>query len=100
LELIAPKTDRSRRIIVLPQVAISALHAHRARQEEARRTVGSRWHETSMVFTTSIGTMLDQRNMLRAFYAIMDTPDPEDPEPDPAKKRRLLPRLRFYDLRH
>jgi len=29
LELIAPKTDRSRRVIPLPQIAISALQAHR-----------------------------------------------------------------------
>ena len=29
-----------------------------------------------MVFTTRIGTMLDQRNMLRAFYKIMDSRDP------------------------
>jgi len=100
LELIAPKTDRSRRIIRLPQVAVSALHVHRARQEQERQVCGSRWRETGMVFTTSIGTMLDQRNMLRAFYAIMSTPDPNDPEPDPMKKRKLLPRLRFHDLRH
>ena len=98
--MIAPKTDRSRRIIRLPQVAVSALYAHRARQEQERQVCGSRWRETGMVFTTSIGTMLDQRNMLRAFYAIMSTPDPRDPEPDPKKKRKLLPRLRFHDLRH
>lgn len=47
-----------------------------------------------------VGTMLDQRNMLRAFYSIMGTPDPSDPEPDEKKKRKLLPRLRFHDLRH
>src|SRR5262249_18296854 len=46
------------------------------------------------------GTMMDPRNMLRAFYAIMNTPDPTDPEPDLKKKRKLLPRLRFHDLRH
>jgi hypothetical protein len=63
LELIAPKTDCSRRIIRLPQVAVSALHAHRARQEHERQVCGLRWRETGMVFTTSIGTMLDQRNM-------------------------------------
>jgi len=78
-------------VIALPQ---------RARQEEERKETGSRRHETGMVFTTRIGTMLDQRNMLRDFYAIMDTRDPNDPEPDPKKKRRLLPRLRFHDLRH
>jgi len=53
-----------------------------------------------MVFTTSIGTMLEPRNMARSFYAVMNTPDPSDPEPDPKKKRKLLPRLRFHDLRH
>jgi integrase len=38
--------------------------------------------------------------MLRSFYAITDTRDPQDPEPEPKKKRRLLPQLRFHDLRH
>jgi integrase len=38
--------------------------------------------------------------MLRDFYAIMNTPDPADAEPDPKKKRKLLLRLRFHDLRH
>jgi integrase len=100
LELIAPKTDKSRRAIALPQVAVSALYAHRGRQEQERKSCGSRWRDTGMVFTTGIGTMLDQRNMLRAFYGIMNTPDPGDPEPDTKKKRKLFPRLRFHDLRH
>jgi integrase len=101
LRLIAPKTERSRRLISpLPQVAISTLRAHRMRQREERNSCGARWHETGMVFTTGIGTMLDPRNMVRTFYGIMNTPDPNDPEPDPKKKRKLLPRLRFHDLRH
>jgi len=101
LELISPKTDGSRRQIELPEVAISSLRAHRQRQQEERRIAGSRWRESGMVFTTSIGTMLDQRNMLRdAFYPIMNTPDPNDTNPDPEKRRKLLPRLRFHDLRH
>jgi integrase len=100
LELIEPKTDRSRRKIALPQVAVSALHAHRARQAVEREQCGENWQETGMVFTTTVGTMLDPRNMLRTFYAIMSTPDPTDPEPDPKKKRKLLPSLRFHDLRH
>jgi integrase len=101
LELLPPKTERSKRTISpLPQVAISTLQAHRARQEEERRQCGALWHETGMVFTTSIGTMLEPRNMARSFYSILNTPDPNDPEPDPKKKRKLLPRLRFHDLRH
>jgi integrase len=101
LELISPKTDGSRRSIELPEVVLSSIRAHRQRQQEERRIVGSRWRESGMVFTTGIGTMLDQRSMLRdAFYPIMNTPDPNDPNPDPKKKRKLLPRLRFHDLRH
>ncbi|HEX3748065.1 MAG TPA: site-specific integrase [Bryobacteraceae bacterium] len=100
LELIPPKSDRSGRILALPQVVHTALLAHRNRQEKERKEAGSNWHETGMVFTTGIGTLLDQRNMLRAFYPIINTPDPSDPEPDRKKKRKLLPRLRFHDLRH
>jgi integrase len=100
LELISPKSERGRRMIVLPQVALSALQSHRSRQQRERELCGERWRETGMVFTTTIGTMLDQRNMLRTFYGILNTPDPADPEPEPAKKRKLLPRLRFHDLRH
>jgi integrase len=100
LELLAPKTDRCRRTIALPQVAISALLAHRGRQEQERAAYGTDWRESGMVFTSSTGTMLDQRNMLRSFYAIMNTPDPTDLEADPEKRRKLLPRVRFHDLRH
>src|ERR1035438_378816 len=71
LELIAPKTDRSRRPIALPQVAVAPVHAHRSRQAVERSLCGEHWHETGMVFTTTVGTMLDPRNMLRSFYAIM-----------------------------
>lgn len=41
-----------------------------------------------MVFTTSIGTMLDARNMLRDFYRITRKADSG------------LEKLRFHDLRH
>jgi integrase len=30
----------------------------------------------------------------------MNTTDPEDSEPDAKKKRKLLPQIRFHDLRH
>jgi integrase len=98
--LVEPKTQGSSRVITLPQVAISAFQAHRMRQDEERKVCGSRWRESGMVFTTATGTMLEPRNMLKAFYKIIDTPDRDDPEPDDKKKRRLLPRLRFHDLRH
>ena len=86
LTLVEPKTARSRRTIALPQVAVSALLKHRARQEQEKRFAGSRWVETGMVFTTGIGTFLDQRNLLRSFYRILDTVD--------------VPRIPFHSLRH
>lgn len=86
LQLVEPKTERSRRTIVLPQVAIATLARHQARQCEEKLKAGDTWVDTGMVFTTTIGTMLDARNLLRAFYAIIRTSD--------------LPRLRFHDLRH
>jgi integrase len=101
LVLLSPKSEKSSRLISpLPQITMLALQAHRMRQEQERIACGANWHDTGMVFTTGIGTMLDPRNMVRSFYAILNTPDPSDPEPDRKKKRKLLPRLRFHDLRH
>jgi len=86
LRLVDPKTARSARTLMLPQVAVSALAAHYERQQQERALAGTRWVDTGMVFTTTIGTMLDQRNLLRAFYAIL--------------RMSELPRVRFHDLRH
>lgn len=86
LRLVELKTEKSRRAINLPQVAISALGAHLVRQAEEKQFAGARWVETGMVFTTRIGTMLDRRNLLRAFYGIV--------------KNSGMRKFRFHDLRH
>ena len=86
LMMLEPKTEKSRRRIRLPQVAVSALAAHRMAQDQERLAAGSGWVETGMVFTTRRGTLLDQRSMLRKFYPIL--------------KAAALPRIRFHDLRH
>jgi integrase len=88
LTLTEPKTKRSCRTIALPAIAVKALRAHQMRQEGDKQFAGARWRETGMVFTTSIGTMLDARNMLRDFYRIT------------RKANSGLERLRFHDLRH
>src|SRR3954465_7072281 len=56
LELTEPKTEGSRGLIALPQIAVSALYARRQRQDKERRSAGDRWNESGMVFTTGIGT--------------------------------------------
>jgi integrase len=86
LQLVEPKTDKSRRSIALPQVAVSALYAHRSQQEQEKALAGSRWMESGLVFTTTVGTAVDQRRLLTHFHAIVRTAG--------------LPDIRFHDLRH
>jgi len=86
LRLADLKTDKSRRAITLPAVTLSALHTHRARQERERQFAGARWQDTGLVFTTTVGTGIDQRNLLRHFYA--------------AIQRAGVRRVRWHDLRH
>lgn len=86
LQLVEPKTAKSRRTVALPDVAVSALRAHRVRQIEERLLAGSRWNDTGLVFTTTIGTGLDGRNVTRQFQKLLED--------------ARLPRQRFHDLRH
>lgn len=82
-----PKTARSRRIVMLPAMAVTALKKHRAKQAEERLALGEVWQDIGMVFTSTIGTPLnpsDLRN--RSFHKILE--------------RAGLPRIRFHDLRH
>lgn len=81
-----PKTERSRRCLFLPDGVRAALKAHRLRQLQERLIAGSRWQDTSLVFTSTIGTPLDPRNLFRAFKALL--------------RRAGLPGCRFHDLRH
>jgi len=86
LVLLEPKTDRSRRMVVMPDVTVAALRAHRTRQRMERLVAGSRWHDTDHVFTTTIGTPIEAARVTRSFHA--------------ALQRAGLPRSRFHDLRH
>jgi integrase len=86
LTLTEPKTERSRRTLRLPQIAIRALQMQRARQNEERLGAGGRWNDLGFVFATSIGTPLDARNLTRHFARVLT--------------RAGLPRLRFHSLRH
>jgi len=86
LELVDPKTTKSRRTVALPHVAVDALRAHRVRQLEERLLAGSRWHDEGLVFSTTIGTPLDGRNVTRHFQKLL--------------LGAGLPRQRFHDLRH
>jgi integrase len=93
-----PKTRSSRRTINLPEVTRGSLVAHLARQADDRLLAGSRWktpevicegsHELvdDFVFTTSIGTPLEGRNLTKRFQRILQLAG--------------IPHHRFHDLRH
>jgi len=84
--LVEPKTARSRRTVTMPAVVVSALRRHRVQQLQERLLAGSRWHEWGLVFTSTIGTPMEARNVSHRFQAILVAAG--------------LSRIRFHDLRH
>ena len=64
------KTTRSRRAINLPAPMLKMLKSHRARQASERLALGEAWIDSGFVFTTSLGTPIDPRNLLREFKTI------------------------------
>ena len=86
LRMNTPKTEASARAIPLPTFAVEALARHRDGQAAEREFAGDRWTETGLVFTSTIGTPLEPRNVLRQFQSLLDVVE--------------IPRRRFHDLRH
>jgi integrase len=79
-----PKSEKSRRLIMLPDFVIEALKAHKVRQDELRKSPN--WKGNGLVFTTNIGTPISPRNLVRHFKQ--------------KTKEANLPDIRFHDLRH
>ena len=87
LVLMPPKSEKSRRTVELPDTCVTALRAHKDRQDQERKLAGSRWRDTGFVFTSTIGTPIDdRRKILKEFNSLVEA----------AK----LPKQRFHDLRH
>lgn len=86
LQFVPPKSERSRRRVPLPAVAVEALEQHRvqARQEAAAR--GEEVSPATLVFTSTIGTPLEPRNVNCIFTELVRTAG-------------LRP-VRLHDLRH
>jgi len=86
LQLVEPKSDTSYRLVSIPASVVPLLVKHRATQNRERLIAGERWKDQGLVFTSTIGTPLDERNVRREFYALSKVHD--------------LPRIRLHDLRH
>ncbi len=63
------KTEKSRRTLGLPQMAVDALRAHKERQVGERLAAGGQWSEHDLVFSTRTGGALDAANVRREFKA-------------------------------
>ncbi len=86
LQLGPVKTDGSARVIPLPAPLLKVLRAHRRAQDADREEAGRSWKEGHYVFTTSLGTPFEPRNINRHF--------------DKLCALSGVRRIRFHDLRH
>ena len=64
------KTNRSRRTLKLPEIAVEALRRQRQRQARERADAGELWQERGPVFTTSVGTGYESHNLRRDFRRV------------------------------
>jgi len=64
------KTEKSRRTLALPEMAVTALRAHRERQASDRAAAGLTWSQHDLVFSTRTGAPLDVANVRREFKAV------------------------------
>jgi len=64
------KTNRSRRTLKLPEIAVDALWGQRERQDRERVEAGELWQEYGLVFTTSVGTGYESHNLRRDFRRV------------------------------
>jgi integrase len=79
------KTDESRATLSLPMALVDMLREHR-RTQVAARLAAKVWIDPDLIFTTSIGTAIEPRNVNRAWDAL--------------RKRAGVPGIRVHDLRH
>jgi integrase len=63
------KTEKSRRTLGLPQMAVDALRAHKQRQVEERLAAGGQWSVHDLIFSVRTGGSLDAANVRREFKA-------------------------------
>jgi integrase len=63
---------RSRRRLDLPERAVEALRAHRARQREQRLLVGPDWQDHGVVFPSEVGTPIGPSNMNRKLAKVTE----------------------------
>ncbi len=79
------KTKSGHRRIPLTPATVDLLRQHRKRQNEQRLLLGPAWTDSGLVFTSAIGTPIDDSNLRRSWTTIC---------------RNAGVKVRFHDLRH
>lgn len=67
-----PKTKKSKREVPLPDEVAFALRLHRIHQARTRLVCGKKYQNQDLVFSTSKGTPIEPRGLIRAFHRIRD----------------------------
>ena len=81
-----PKSQKSKRLVVLDTRTARALAAHRQRQELEKQAMGDRYHDEGRVFANLEGRAPYRSNLYEHFREQV--------------KAAGLPRIRLHDLRH
>jgi integrase len=85
-QLMEPKTQKSRRTIVMPPTITHSLARHREGQRQERDNANGIWNELDLVFTRPDGHPLDGTVVTHQFHKLL--------------AHAGLPQRRFHDLRH
>lgn len=81
------KTKAAKRSIQVGAGTLKVLNEHYQAQSKERYQAGDHWKETDLIFTSTIGTAVNYKNMLdRSFKPLI--------------KAAGVPAIRFHDLRH
>jgi integrase len=78
------KTDASKAALGLPPSLVEVLRVHK-REQAAAQLAARRWADADLIFTTSVGTALEPRNVNRDWDAVCE---------------RAGVKIRLHDLRH
>jgi integrase len=81
-----PKTQKGRRKISLPSIAVDALRKHRIDQAELYLRFGVGWKENGLVCMKGIGEPINPNTLTSSFASLVLKTD--------------IPKVRFHDLRH
>jgi integrase len=87
LQVTEVKTERSRRVVAVPECVVRAVKTRRAQQAQERLLAGIEWKDTDLAFTNPRGGPLEPITLHRDFKRLL-------------RAAELPTETRFHDLRH